>query len=174
MLSDGSFNTRFYEAQLGARASGRSRCGRGFYLDLSAVYLEVRKMGEENGAVGAGGRQQAPARAPADLLDSVLPGASDVASEVDAADDELEIQCPRLFALLTRTRRSDGASRQVCSLTLFTESGQWKACLHERDHDLSLWATSDCLGGLWQTLERRLTEAHADWRKPRARPRPGR
>lgn len=84
-----------------------------------------------------------------------------------ASDASLDASCPALHEFLTLCQLPDGTVRCPSTLLLFTEGGLWKACLHERESGLNLWATAEDLQTLWAELEARLTAPMVDWRPSR-------
>jgi len=86
-----------------------------------------------------------------------------------ASDATLASTCPALHEFLTLCALPDGTPRTVATVLLFSDGGLWKACLHERDAGLNLWATGESLAQLWEELEARLTAPVVDWR-PSGRP----
>jgi len=81
-----------------------------------------------------------------------------------ASDSTLAQACPALHEFLTLCQLPDGTARTPSTLLVFVDGGLWKACLHERDAGLNLWATGESLAQLWEELEARLTAPVVDWR----------
>jgi len=73
--------------------------------------------------------------------------------------------CPALHEFLTVAILPDGSFRQVSTLTLFVEDGQFKLCLSEKEHDCTLFASGECLESVLECLEERLTAPVVDWRR---------
>lgn len=72
---------------------------------------------------------------------------------------------PKVHEFLTCTRWDDGGLRQPGTMTLFIESGVWKACLNDRENEMSMYATGETTAGCLKALEARLAgEQPADWR----------
>lgn len=83
-----------------------------------------------------------------------------------AVDDQtFELEFPTLFALMAVTIDEDGKVRKGCSLTIVCEDGVVKAGLNERNYELSLWTSSEDLGGVFVALERACCETPPRWRK---------
>jgi len=86
-----------------------------------------------------------------------------------ASDSSLAATCPALHEFLTLSVLPDGTARTPSTLLIFSEGGLWKACLHERDASLNLWATGGTLQELWEELEARLTADVVDWKAAKDR-----
>lgn len=83
-----------------------------------------------------------------------------------AVDDEAFSQrFPTLSVLMTHTEGPDGAKRQVCTLTIVCEDGQVKCGINERNKGLSLWVSSQSVGGVFAALEEALGQRPVPWRK---------
>lgn len=82
-------------------------------------------------------------------------------------DKDLEGSCPTLANYLGSDTWPDGEVRQRSSMVIFYEDGVYKMCLSERDTNMTLWAASKDLLGLFGAMEARLTEPVVDWRKQR-------
>jgi len=98
------------------------------------------------------------------LISSALGPAASTAAGGKAADPGLEKKCPTLHAFMTLTEE-DGKPRSPSSLVIFTEDGQWKACLSEKDANLKLWRSADTMEKVFLALEKALASGQADWRK---------
>jgi len=72
---------------------------------------------------------------------------------------------PSLFAYLSDDQWEDGSPRMRSTLIIFCEGDTFKACLTDKDNDLTLWAASRTLVDLFGSLEGRLGDPEADWRK---------
>jgi len=101
----------------------------------------------------------------AGLLKAALEGAKKDGKKAKTLDKDVSQVAPTLHAFLTQGEDDDGKERQVSTLLVFAEEGVWKACLSERDHDLTLWASAETFWGLLEALEGRLTESPVEWRK---------
>lgn len=95
----------------------------------------------------------------------VFGGAAKKGGEVAIEDLDFQEKFPVLAMVLTRTVADDGKPRQVCTMTVVCEDGLVKAGLRERDHNLSLWTSSQSLGGVFAALEEALTAKPPMWRK---------
>jgi hypothetical protein len=84
---------------------------------------------------------------------------------VPMADPAFRKAYPTLAAYLLDVSWPDGEERQVGSLVVFAEEGQWKVCLSDRDTGHVLWASAKTFGDLCLCLEARLTDKGVDWRK---------
>jgi len=80
-------------------------------------------------------------------------------------DPDFSQRFPALFEHMTANRYPDGTARRVCSLTLFSEEGSWKACLNDRDQNLVLFVTEGRFDTLLEALELLLQEELPPWRK---------
>jgi hypothetical protein len=110
------------------------------------------------------------------LISAALGAAASEARGAVAIDPVFEKQCPTLFAFMTVTEE-DGKPRSPSSLVVFTEDGQWKGCLSEKDAGLQLWRTGETLQKLLGSLEKALAGGNADWRRryvPEGKGRPSR
>jgi hypothetical protein len=72
---------------------------------------------------------------------------------------------PALAEMLFATTWPDGSARVPSSLTVFTGDGVVKACLNDKDADLTAWASAGSLAALLDTLEVGLQSDGLDWRK---------
>jgi len=99
-----------------------------------------------------------------DKLREARPGAVAPSAMHDPA---FQKTCPALFEYMTAVSFSDGQTRTPCSLTVFAEDGAFKACLSERDMDLTLWGTGATFHEALACLETRLVSPNPDWRKKR-------
>jgi hypothetical protein len=75
---------------------------------------------------------------------------------------------PTLFAFLAFSHDDEGKPRTTSTLMIFIEGGVAKACLKERDHDRTLWASAPSLLEVFSSLEKRLNDSPVDWREPAA------
>jgi hypothetical protein len=98
------------------------------------------------------------------LISSALGAAAGAASGEKAADKELLKVCPTLHAFMCDVEE-DGKARSPSSLVVFTEDGQWKGCLTEKDANLKLWRSGESFQKLLQAFEKALASGNADWRK---------
>lgn len=83
--------------------------------------------------------------------------------------EDMRTRSPRLARYMCDLVWGDGSKRTNSSLIVYVEGGQYKACLSDRDDDLSLWATSKTFEGILEVMEARLTEDVVDWRVARNR-----
>jgi len=82
-------------------------------------------------------------------------------------DVEGEVEFTTLFCYLCDDTWEDGQARQRSTLIVFSEEDAFKACLTDKDNDMTLWASSKTLSGLLGALEARLNDPEAEWRKRR-------
>ena len=96
---------------------------------------------------------QKPSRPdPAALLRAPLP------------DENFRSRWPVLLEYLESVRYADGSPRDTSTLTLFVDAGTLKASLNDRQEGRSLWAASDTLSGLLDTIESMLCGESVPWR----------
>lgn len=88
-------------------------------------------------------------------------------------DKDLTKEGPTLLAYLQEDAWPDGQVRQRSTLVCFCEDGMLKACLSDKDTQMTLWASSRTFWGLIEALEARLTEDVPEWRKSRAKSKKG-
>lgn len=98
------------------------------------------------------------------LISAALGTAALDAKGTVASDPAFEKAHPTLHAFMTAVEE-DGKPRSPSSLVVFTEDGQWKGCLSERDAGLQLWRTGETLQKLLSGLEKALASGNADWRR---------
>jgi hypothetical protein len=98
------------------------------------------------------------------VLSKLLPVKTGGAKSMKSKDEVLAKKCPFLFALMTELQGDDDKPRQPCSVVIFAEDGLWKGCLSEKNLDMNLWASSDCLVGVLEALEARLNADVIEWR----------
>jgi len=84
-----------------------------------------------------------------------------------AADPVLARKYPRLVEHLTSLTYDDGEARQTATMLLFTQDGEWRLCLHDRDAEAHLWASGPSLEKTLANLEERLCEDDPGWRAKR-------
>lgn len=70
-----------------------------------------------------------------------------------------------LAEYLTAEEYPDGGKRQTSTVLIFMEGGEVKACLRDRDTDMSLWVTSGSVPDVLLALESALQSDDAQWRK---------
>ena|ERR1039457_1111512 len=95
----------------------------------------------------------------------VFNGQSKAGAVTAVNDADFEKQFPTLAALMTLQVDDDQQPRKVCTLTIVCEDGQVKAGINERDRGLSLWTSSQTLGGVFAALEEALGQRPVAWRK---------
>jgi hypothetical protein len=81
-----------------------------------------------------------------------------------ATDKEFAKDHPAICEFMTLRKDDSGTIRKTSSLLIFCEDGQWKACLSEREEELTLWASADSLAGLLEALEATLQSPTPQWR----------
>ncbi len=75
---------------------------------------------------------------------------------------------PTLYEHLTATTWEDGTARIPSSIIMFAEEGMLKACLSERNDQMSLWASGNGLKGVLKALEGALNTPAPQWRKQKS------
>jgi hypothetical protein len=98
-------------------------------------------------------------------FDDVFGGVGKVGRTEAAEDVGFQASYPMLHMLMTAMVEGDGKPRQVCTLNIVCEDGQFKAGLRERDRGLSLWTSCQTLGGVFAALEEAINERPPRWRK---------
>jgi hypothetical protein len=72
---------------------------------------------------------------------------------------------PALYEYMTEQKFPDGKPRKTCSLTIFGDDGQVKACLNDREDNLVLFASGKTMKTALNALEGLLTAPETPWRK---------
>jgi hypothetical protein len=72
---------------------------------------------------------------------------------------------PAVTSMVVCESFPDGSPRATSSVTLFWHDGSLKACLNDKDADLTAWVSADTLEGLLEALEKGLQVDGLDWRK---------
>jgi len=85
-------------------------------------------------------------------------------AKVAAADGEFEKKYPTLWAFLTDTTWSTGETRETGSVLIFSQEGQWKAMIKDKDSGHIAFVTKGTFKTLLEALERGLVEEKLDWR----------
>lgn len=98
------------------------------------------------------------------LLDSLSKRVADSVRGGDVVDPAGWEAYPLLLELMGTFSDGSGKERVPASLTIFAGDGVFKACLHERQNCLKLWASSSSLTGVLEALETRLSDPEIDWR----------
>lgn len=81
------------------------------------------------------------------------------------ADSEFEKRYPTLWAFLTDSKWSTGEARETGSILIFTQEGQWKAMVKDKDSGYIAFVTKNTFKSLLEALERGLVEEKLDWRE---------
>jgi len=79
-------------------------------------------------------------------------------------DTQFRTRWPVLLEYLESRTYASGKPRETSTLTVFVDSGTLKASLNDRQEGRSLWAASDSLSGLLDTLESMLCGESVPWR----------
>ncbi len=101
-----------------------------------------------------------------DVRRASVPGACDELGP-DVTADSLAASYPLVVKFLTLTVYGNGERRVPGSITMFVDGGLLKACLNDKDADLSAFVSGGGLAGLLDAMERGLGEDRLDWRAPR-------
>lgn len=84
-----------------------------------------------------------------------------------AGDKEFTKRFPTLWEYLTLSTFDDGSSRKTSSLSVFTQDGDVKVILRDKDAGECLFVTADGVLAAFAVLELKLLDPQADWRKDR-------
>lgn len=82
-------------------------------------------------------------------------------------DEEFQKHYPTLFDYLTQSRWPDGTPRLTSSLLIFTDNGQVKAMLRDKEAGECLWVACPSLWMIFDVFEAKLCDEEADWRVDR-------
>ena len=81
-----------------------------------------------------------------------------------ATDAEWQKLYPAIVEYMTLVMDDDKQQRQTSTLLLFAEGRVWKACLGDRETELSLWASGESVAELLEALEAMLESSTPGWR----------
>lgn len=95
----------------------------------------------------------------------ILGGHNNADEHLAVNDDDFQKQFPNLFMLLAARKDDDGKPRLTCTMTIVLEDGQVKCGINERNHNLSLWTSTERVGAAFQALEEALCERPVKWRR---------
>lgn len=93
------------------------------------------------------------------------PSDNGAGTSVAPGDQEFEKKYPTLFAFLTDAKWSSGETRETGSVLIFTQEGQWKAMIKDKDSGCIAFVTKNTFKTLLDALERGLAEEKLDWRQ---------
>jgi hypothetical protein len=93
-----------------------------------------------------------------------LPQSAGEVQEALVRDGPVVRRFPALLEFLTATSWAPGEPRRPGTLTLFTDDGQWKASLNDKDGDRTAFVTGDSPEGVLVALEKGLQEDSLSWR----------
>jgi len=82
-----------------------------------------------------------------------------------ACDPDFERLYPAIWEFVSVTRVDDKTTRQTSTLMLFIDGKVWKACLHDRDTGMSLWAAAEGFCEVLEALEAMLKSPAPQWRQ---------
>jgi len=97
-------------------------------------------------------------------LKKPLPMSPEEVAEALVRDGPVVRRFPALLEFLTATTWSPGEARKPGTLTIFTDDGQWKGSLNDKDADRSAFVTADSPEAVLAALERGLQEDSLSWR----------
>lgn len=98
-------------------------------------------------------------------FDDIFGGAGKAESDLVFEDQSFAEKFPTLYLLLASSEVVNGKRRKTCTLTIVAEDGVVKCGLKERDRNLSLWTSSESVGGVFTALEEALGERPVKWRR---------
>lgn len=94
---------------------------------------------------------------------------NDSSYPVKVDDREFAERFPVLLMYLSDTKWDDGSAREPSTITLFIESGTFKAALNDRDGKRSMYVSAGSLRAVLDALEANVSEDRGDWRSWNAR-----
>jgi len=95
----------------------------------------------------------------------VLGGHGNVDPLLAVDDAKFREEFPVLFMLMSSKIDDDQKPRLTCTMTIVCEDGVVKCGINERNLSLSLWTSSESLGGCFCALEEALGERPVPWRR---------
>lgn len=104
------------------------------------------------------------------MIDRPASPASRDGAPLKPSDKDFKASYPTLWAWMTDDAWKGGEARQRSSLLVFAEEDELKACLMNKDDQLSLWASARSFTDLLVCLETRLKDSKADWRMMKDHP----
>jgi len=78
---------------------------------------------------------------------------------------DYQVLYPTVWSYLTQSRWDDGTERNTSSVTFFTDAGQLKCVLKDKETGYSLWAAGSSLDSMFSVLEALLNDPTAVWRQ---------
>jgi len=103
------------------------------------------------------------------LIERFLRGVKAKSAPESIVDPVFRKDYPSVHELMATSILPGGEVRQPCSLLMFSGDGMWKACLNERDLDVSLWASGKGFYAALDCLEERLNAEVVEWRSKPSR-----
>jgi len=79
-------------------------------------------------------------------------------------DPRVEKDFPAIWDLMTTTKLKDGTSVATMTVLLFVQDGLWKACLNDRQGEVSSFVSADTALALLQAIEEGLAGDSLEWR----------
>jgi len=86
-------------------------------------------------------------------------------NDTAADDSQFRERYPVLAVMLFDTPVLGKKRRAPATLTIVCEDGVVKAGLRDRDREMSLWVSSETVGGVFAALEEALGERPVRWKK---------
>lgn len=74
---------------------------------------------------------------------------------------------PDLLSFTSQSKWEDGSSRLTGTMMVFTEGGQWKCWLHDRDACQGCFVTGTTIEGLLKAANAAVGASGGDWRPDR-------
>jgi hypothetical protein len=92
------------------------------------------------------------------------------AQTVEAVDAAFAKKYPALAEFLSAEEWGPGEPRERGTLTLFFEQGAFKACVSDRDANMSAFVAKSAFLGLLEAVEKGLQGDSLDWRGQKGKP----
>lgn len=92
---------------------------------------------------------------------------ADILGNAALIGGDYSVLYPTVWAYLTQATWEDGSVRKTSSITLFTDAGQLKAVLKDKETNLSLWSAGQSIEQVLGVMEALLLDPTAVWRQDR-------
>lgn len=79
-------------------------------------------------------------------------------------DPRIEKDYPATWDLLTTSKLQDGTVVRTMTVLLFIQDGWWKACLNDRQGEVSSFVSAETAVALLQAIEEGLAQDSLEWR----------
>lgn len=79
-------------------------------------------------------------------------------------DPRVEKDFPATWDLMTTTKLKDGTSVATLTILVFCQDGLWKACVNDRQGEVSSFVSAETALGLLQAIEEGLAGDSLEWR----------